>query len=141
MTKSLVPGLGLLALLQTGCLVQITRVSNPGPMFRQARVEAERAAERRGAAHELNLLVFDADQRQLVRVALPMWLVRRASRHVDFEKDIAWDDVELPEGARSALKRNHRVRDLSLRELDKVPPGILAEVEEDDGTQVLVWLR
>ena len=142
MKRSFVAVVGLLVgFLEAGCLVQITRVSDPSPVFRQARREADRLTGRPGPAHELNVLVFDPEDRQLVRVALPMWMVRRLHRHVDLEGDLDWDGSNLPGGARRAFKRHLRSQDLKLEDIEKVGLGLLAEVDETDGTQVLVWLR
>ena len=123
----------LAALLGAGCLVQITQVRNPEPIFREARAEAERYAGRPGPARHLNVLVWSPDEGELVRVSVPMWLVRRAVRHAD------WDELDLDsddERVKGILKRR-----LRLEELEKAGLGMLVEVEEEDGEQVLVWLR
>src|SRR5947208_13965483 len=69
------------AALGTGCLVQIDHVADPGPEFRRARAEALRIAGT-GHPHEVNVLAYDADERELVRVTVPLWLVKKAQRHV-----------------------------------------------------------
>lgn len=116
------------ATLGAGCLVDIEEVSDPGPAFAEARVEAARVAGRPGPADRLEVLVYDRQDRQLVRVSLPMWAVEKMG---DEEIDIDLDD-EAAERIRSRLK---------LSELKKAPLGPLVEVEEEDGDQVLVWLR
>src|SRR5881409_279195 len=83
-----------LSLTESACLVQITHVADPGPLFHDARAEAQRLAGRPGPAHELNVLVWSPDDRQLVRVSLPMWIVRKAEKRID------WDDAGL-DGERS----------------------------------------
>lgn len=115
----------LLAVQSTGCLfeVAVEKVKDPTAAFRQARAEAERLQGRRGPAHEVNVLVYDRNEGELVRASVPMWLVRKAGRHVDA-------DVELDR----KLGRH-------LRDIEKAGLGILVEVEEEDGDQVLVWLR
>jgi hypothetical protein len=135
MSRSTVLAVILAAASQAACLVQITRVSDAGPLFDQARREAERHAGRRGPARELNVLVFDPDDRQLVRVSVPMWLVRAAEKRVDWEKEIAGDGDDREDVARR-VRRHVRLEDI-----EKAGLGILAEVEEEDGEQVLVWLR
>jgi hypothetical protein len=60
-----------------------------------------------------------------------MWIVRAAEKRVDWEKE--WDDDD--EVARR-VRRHVRLEDI-----EKAGLGILAEVEEEDGEQVLVWLR
>lgn len=123
------------AFLESACLVQITHVADPRPLFRDARAEAERLTGRPGPAHELNVLVWSPDDRELVRVSLPMWIVRRAERRVD------WDDVDLrsDEDVRGHVR--HALRHVRLEDIEKAGLGILAEVEEEGGSQVLVWLR
>ena len=53
-----------------------------------------------------------------------------------------WDDDDFGDhgdvGERVARRLKHRV---DLRELEKAGRGLLVEVEEDGGEQVLVWLR
>jgi len=123
----------VVALFGWGCFVEVTKVRNPEPLFREARAEAARHAGRPGPAHELNVLAYDPSDHELVRVSLPMWLVRKADRHGDWDLDL--DDAR-GERAKRCLKRHLRLQDL-----EAAGPGILVEVEEDDGEQVLVWLR
>ena len=125
------------AVAQAGCLVQITRVKDARPVFDQARREAERYQGRRGPAHELNVLVFDPRDGELVRVTLPMWLVRSVDRRVDWEREIAGDDGGDPRDRVARRVRRH----VRLEDLEKAGLGILAEVEDEDGEQVLIWLR
>ena len=101
----------------------------------QARAEAERLSGRPGRAHELNVLVWNRDDRQLVRVSVPMWIVRKAKRHVDWDDDAFDGDRRARDHVREAL------RHVRLEDLETAGLGILAEVEEDGGDQVLVWLR
>jgi hypothetical protein len=120
-------------LLVSGCLVQITHVRDPQPIFREARAEASRYVGRPGPARQVNVLVWSPDDGELVRVSVPMWLVRRASRHAD------WDEIDVDgddEHVKRILKRRLRVE-----EIEKAGLGTLVEVEEEDGEQVLVWLR
>ena len=132
---------GILALIvaaasQAACLVQITRVKDAGPVFDQARRDAERYQGRRGPAHELNVLVFDPSEGELVRVSLPMWLVRSVERRVDWEKELAGQDGDHRDQVARHVRRHVRLEDL-----EKAGLGILAEVEEEDGEQVLIWLE
>jgi hypothetical protein len=132
--RAAILGVAALAVLETGCLVQITKVSNPGPLFEAAKLEAARYAGRKGPAHEVNVLVFEPDEQQLVRVSVPIWLVKKMEGHVD------WNDVDLDDESadhvRRVLKRRIRIEDL-----EKAGLGTLVEVEEHDGEQVLVWLK
>lgn len=134
MRTSAVLMVAVAAVLETGCIVQITKVTDPGPMFQQARLEANRYAGRPGRAHEVNVLVYERDEGQLIRVSVPIWLVKKMERHVE------WDDADLHDDdmdhVRRVLKRRLRVEDL-----EKAGLGTLIEVEEEDGEQVLVWLK
>jgi hypothetical protein len=117
------------ALLLGGCLVEIRHVEDPLPAFREARAEASRIQGRPGPAHRVNVLVFDEGDRKLVRVSLPLWLVRKIDK--DGEIDLGGEAGDLAEGIRPRLR---------LEDVEKAGLGILVEVEEDGGDQVLVWL-
>ncbi len=122
-----------LALLGAGCFVSVHEVSDPAAAFRDARAEAERYAGRRGPARQLNVLVWDHHDGEMVRVSLPMWLVKRIDA-----------SVERGGGGDSEQERDlaHRIRrHVRIRDLDQAGLGILVEVEEDEGDRVLVWLR
>jgi hypothetical protein len=125
-----------LGLAESACLVQITHVADPRPIFGAARAEADRLTGRPGRAHELNVLVWNREDHELVRVSLPMWIVRRAERRIDWDDDGAFDgDGRAHDHVREAM------RHVRLEDLEKAGLGILAEVEEDGGDQVLIWLR
>jgi hypothetical protein len=157
MSRAGMLGVAAVALLETACLVQITHVSDPSPLFREARAEAARLAGRRGPAHEVNVLVWNRDERELIRVSLPMWIVRKAERHIDW-REHDWDledngglgGAERPPAQRAREgftpeRAKEQVRDalrrVRIEDIEKAGLGVLAEVEEDGGDQVLVWLR
>jgi hypothetical protein len=121
-------------LLATGCFVSVTHVANPGRAFDEARAEAARVQGRQGPARSLQVLVYDPGDRELVRVSLPMWIVRKLDHEVD------WDDDEWDDNGGDKVRHALRGR-ISLRDLEKSALGTLIEVEEEDGEQVLVWLR
>jgi len=123
--------------LSSGCLVQIEHVRDPRPQFEAARREAERLQGRRGPAHELNVLVYDAREQKLVRVSVPMWLARKIESRVDWDKDV---DLDWKDGDKERVRKSLR-RHVNLKEIERAGLGVLVEVEEDDGEQVLVWLR
>jgi hypothetical protein len=64
-----------------------------------------------------------------------MWLARRIEEKVDWDKEVDWDSDDRDRVARRV--RRH----VNLREIEKAGLGLLVEVDEDDGEQVLVWLR
>ena len=117
------------ALLLGGCLVEIRHVDDPVPAFRQARTEATKLQGRPGPARRVNVLVFDESDQKLVRVSLPLWLVRKIDK--DGEIDLGEEAGDIAEGLRPRLR---------LEDIEKAGLGILVEVEEDGGDQVLVWL-
>lgn len=127
----------LAAGLSTGCLVRVDRCSNADSAFREARAEAERVAGRSGRARQVNVLVFDPADEKLVRISLPIWLAKKVYRVAEGNEDgvaldVGDDDHEL---ARQLRRR------LRLEDLEKAGPGVLVEVLEAEGEQVLVWLR
>lgn len=127
-------GIAALALLPPACLVSVRRdVADAHVAFREARAEAERYSGRPGPARRLNVLVFDPGEGTLVRLSLPMWLARKVQGHIDLGGDDSGRALERSVG--QSLARRIRVEDL-----DDAGLGLLAEVE-DDGGQVLVWLR
>jgi len=120
----------ILPLIFGGCLVEVKTVADPGPALARARAEVDEIASHPGPAKSLQVLAYDADDRKLVRVDVPLWLVHKAADHEDIDLgDDMGDDVGR------CLKR------VKLRELEKVGRGALVEIEEDEGTRVLVWLR
>jgi len=122
----------VLAVLTAGCLVDIDKVADPAPAFAHARAEAARLQGRRGPAGHLNVLVYDAGEGQLVHVSLPMWMVRKLDHHNGL--DLGFDEGQGGEAARKAARR------LRLEDIEKAGLGVLTEVEEEGGDQVLVWL-
>jgi hypothetical protein len=122
----------LAALFEAGCLVQVQHVADATGAFREARAEALRFQGKPGPARQLNVLVYNPGDRELVRVSMPMWLAKKAAGHVDWDVDLDAED----DGAVGRIKRR-----VPIQALEKAGLGIMAEVDEDGGEQVLVWLR
>lgn len=138
MRRAAVLMVAVAAVLETGCLVQITKVADPGPIFQQARLEAGRYAGKPGRAREVNVLVYEPAEQQLIRVSVPIWLVKKIERHadrgdIDFDIDLDDDDADR---VKRVLKRRLRMEDI-----ERAGLGTLVEVDEEDGEQVLVWLK
>lgn len=127
-----VVALGLLAALEAGCLVQVTHVADPTGAFLSARDEAERVTAREVPASELNVLAWDPHERKMVRVSVPLWLLRSADHHADWE--FGGDE-------RDRQRWRRRMDRLRWEDIERSGPGILMEVTEDEGDRVLVWLR
>jgi len=130
-------GLALVALTLTACISVRARcgAGNADRQFEQAYAEIARIERTRGGEfrkpHRLCVLVHDAEEGELVRVSVPMWLVdlglslgERADRHehgcsVGDRYELEWSAV---------------------RDLGRHGRGLLVSVEEE-GTRVLVWLK
>jgi hypothetical protein len=119
---------------QAACLVQVTQVKDAAPVFAQARRDADKYQGRPGPARELNVLVFDPDDGELVRVSLPMWLVRKVYARTNWDK-------EMEGGGTEDRVERHVRQHLRLEDIEKAGLGLLAEVEDEDGEQVLIWLK
>jgi hypothetical protein len=130
------------ALAGSGCLVQIEHVSNPDARFRAALDEAEKVQGRSGPARELNVLVYDPDDGEMVRVSLPVWFANKIARRVDFG-DVEFDangfDGDADVRVARALKRS--LRRGELRDLSALPLGLVAQVDDSDGERILVWMK
>ena len=107
-----------LAVLETGCHFDVTKVRDPRPIFDQARREAEKVAGRTGRASQVNVLVYDPQDQELVRVSVPMWMAKKFDRHLEVGE-----------------------RRIRLEDLARAGAGTFVEVDDDGGEQVLVWLK
>ena len=125
-----------------GCLVNITHVSNPDRYFEEAQRSARSVAGREGPARELRVLVYDAHERKLVRVELPLGFVKSLIRDREFDWDLDFDGHDFCESGRHGCdEARRRLRKFRGRDLDKLPLGPLVEVTEDDGERIFVYLR
>ena len=120
------------AVLATGCLVEIDEVADPQAAFARARADAARVHGRPGRPGHLEVLVYDRAEGQLVRASLPMWLVREIDDGDETSLDLGDEGAKVAERVRSRLH---------LKDIEQAGRGILVEVEEEGGDQVLVWLR
>ena len=129
-----------LAFTTFGCLVNVTHVSNPDRYFEEARRSAGAVAGRPGPAKELRVLVYDADERKLVRVEVPLGLVLKLAENEEFDWD--FDDHDFCHSAsRGCSEARRKLRKFRGQDLEKLPLGPLVEVTEDDGERVFVYLR
>ena len=69
----------------------------------------------------------------MVRVSVPMWLAQKAAGHVDWDARAGRRTGATPPAGSSG--------GCPSRTSSGRASGILAEVDEDGGEQVLVWLR
>jgi hypothetical protein len=114
------------ALLGTACLVEVRQVKDAGPAFERARAQALRAAQEGGRPNSLVVLAYDPHDGELARVKLPLWLCRKMKGEIDL------DGGDAAERALGALR---------WEDFERAGPGVLVEVEDEDGEQVLVWLE
>ena len=121
-------GVTTLALVLGGCLVSVKTVDDGAPHFARARAEASQIQGQSGQPGHLNVLVYDPSDHELVSVSAPLWLVRKVG-------NMALGDDDGDEG--EAFAR----RCLLPENLAKAGRGVLLEVDEEGGDQVLIWLR
>jgi hypothetical protein len=149
--------------LSSGCLVlvQTATVKNPAAAFGEAHERVARLEGRRGRARTLNALVWKRQDRQLVRVEVPLWLVRQVAGRVDWTDqpgEPAREGAKLepasaePTDAAPARNEGGRKefsedvarsiqRHVRLQDLERAGLGVFVEVEDDDeGERILVWL-
>jgi hypothetical protein len=131
-------GVVLAASCAAGCLIQIDHCTNPAAAFREARLEAQRHEGRSGRAGQVNILVFDPSEEKLIRVSVPIWLAKKAYHVAEGDEDGFEIDFGGEGEEQMARQLRRRVR---FEDLERAGPGVLVEVDEDDGEQVLVWLR
>jgi len=128
-----------LAFTTAGCLVNISHVQNPDRYFEEARRSANAVAGQEGPARELRVLVYDASEHKLVRVEVPLSLVKHLADNEDWDWDVDHDVCRS--GSHGCADARRKLRKFSARDLEKLPLGPLVEVTEDDGERVFVYLR
>jgi hypothetical protein len=126
-------------LFTTGCFdLQIQNdVDYPDHLFKKAwsQIESIHKAfpKRQGDVSKLCILVYEGDDRQLIRFSVPYALVE-------------WGLEQADNDHRSRThKHTEKYLDFdldSIKNLDRVGPGLLVEVnDEDSGTHVLIWME
>jgi len=122
----------LAAVAGMGC-VSIHHVDDPTAAIGAARAEAQRLQQQPGHAHRINVLVFDPDDGEMVRVSLPIWLASKFEHQAGLGAEAG---RAMDRGVGAELARH-----ITLKELAAAGRGLIADVEDEDGSQVLVWLR
>jgi hypothetical protein len=128
----------LVAIANTGCLVNVTTVSDPDRYFEEARRGAEAVAGRRGPAQKLHIVAYDADERKLVRLSLPIDWIDRVADGVDIDLDDFDGFCDSGDECRDARRKLRKLRG---RDLRRLPLGPLVEVNDDGGERVYIYLR
>lgn len=130
-------GLALIALSLTACVsVRVEQgVRNADRQFERAYAEIARIEGTRGGEarrpRRLCVLVHDAEEGELVRVSVPMWLVNMGLS--------LGEDASRHEHGRSAGDR-YELEWSAIKDLGRYGRGLLASVEEEQA-RVLVWLK
>jgi len=132
MRRASLAGVLAAAVLAAGCLVEVEKVEDPHAAFAKARAEVARVQGRPGRPGHLEVLVYDRGDGQLIRASLPICLVREMGEGDDLDFDLGDEENEAAKHVRSRLR---------WADIEKAGRGILVEVEEGGGDQVLVWLR
>lgn len=129
--------LALIPLFLCSCLsVEVIEdVRNPGYYFRKAYREIDRIhrfhRRGRGRAEQLHILVYERDERKIVRIATPVWIVDSCT-DLDEWVDKGRDEFDL--------KIRYDFNRRKFRHLKSKRPGLLAEFR-DKGNKVLIWLE
>jgi hypothetical protein len=74
---------------------------------------------------EMAILVWDPDQERTVRIALPFWLLKLGKRKIDIGSNAFDFD---------------RFR-IDPRDLERIGPKLIADIQKPGGERVLVWSR
>jgi hypothetical protein len=124
-----------------GCHLDIkNNVDYPAGVFQETLKKIDKIhsqdPNRKGKVASLNFLVYDGEDRKLISFSIPMEITKMAIKESDF-------------GETGELKKfSEKIKDVDidfdkLKDLDRLGPGLLAEieVEEDKGkVHVLIWL-
>jgi hypothetical protein len=130
-------GLALAALSLTACISVRTErgIRNADRLFEKACAEIARLEGARGGGarrpHRLCVLVHDAEEGELVRVSIPMWIVEAG---LSLGADAAGHGHGRSAGDRYELDWT------AVKDLGRYGRGLLASVEEERA-RVLVWLK
>jgi hypothetical protein len=129
----------MIVLLFTGCLIDIkSDVDYPAGLFKQTlkKIETLHANNpgRKGTVSNLNILVYDGDDRQLITLSLPITAASETLKGIDFENH---------ESMKKYSKKIGGIKLKNMDFLDRMGPGLLLETEvEEDNHKVhaLIWL-
>jgi hypothetical protein len=127
----------LIPLILSGCFtVRVIRnVKNPEHYFSSAykRIDTihQKRPNREGRADSIQVLVYEASERQLVKVSAPFWLVNTCM-------DIGIKVADEEEGFEFDERYDFDWRDI--KDLEQLGPGLLVEIEDEE-SKVLIWLN
>jgi major membrane immunogen (membrane-anchored lipoprotein) len=129
----------IMVLLLTGCLIDIkSDMDYPTGLFKQTlkKIEALNSKDpgRKGTVSNLNILVYDGDDRQLITLSFPITTASETLKGIDFEND---------ESMKKYVKKIGGIKVKNADFLERMGPGLLLETEvEEDNHKVhaLIWL-
>lgn len=113
-----------------------TDVDYPEDLFNETRekIEAIHAKDplRKGRVSKLNFLVYEGDDRKLVRFS-----IKKGMAKMIFNESDITDDKEI----RKYSKEYAGINLGKIKNLDHLGPGLIVEIEvTDEDTHILVWL-
>jgi hypothetical protein len=140
MVKKILFALVLLVavLFSSGCFVSVKEdVDFPASRFTAARERISTLErhnpDRVGRAAKMQTLVYDGESREMVQVAVPMWMVRLGMKHTGESHSPRPQDAA---GRYVDFDLEH------LGDISRLGPGLLVQVEDmEENTHVLVWLE
>lgn len=120
-----------------GISIQIRKQAfKPHELFEKAYRKIEKIHRidplRRNRVRRFCVLVYEGEDRELVQVKIPMWLL-----------NLAWEHSSHRNGIRSespSMDKYYSFDEAAWRNLVQFGPGLILEVNDrSDGTQVLLW--
>ncbi len=126
----------LISLALAGCFTVkvVKNVKNPDRFFDSAyrRIESihQKHPNREGRAHSIFVLIYEASERQVVKVSAPFWLVNSC---MDIGIQAADEEEEF--GFNERYDFDWR----DIKDLEKVGPGLLVEIDDEE-SKILIWL-
>ncbi len=90
----------------------------------------QKRPNREGRANSIRVLVYEASERQIVKVSAPFWLVNTCM-------DIGIKAADEEEGFEFDERYDFDWKDI--KDLEKLGPGLLVEIEDEE-SKVLIWL-
>jgi len=127
----------IIPLLLAACIgVRIeNNVANPERYFTQAYRQIENIHKlfphREGRCHSLHVLVYEKDEKKLIQVSTPYWMVKTClelgMRAAEENDDFDW-------------REKYDIDWQVLTDLEKIGRGLLVDIN-DEASRVLIWLE
>lgn len=124
----------LITVLLSGCISLRVRddIDYPEHTFERIaqKIEAIHAKDpqRKGKIHKLNLMIYDGEDREYVKMSIRKWLA-----NLIFKKAIPIHECEDDDVANNILK--------DIRNLKQIGPGLLIELKDKrENTHLLMWI-